>query len=186
MFRDSPGPGRSMWRRCWSMPRGHHLETMKSLFGGLDPRTNEDRLCGRKLRRIRRLCLSRRDGNWFRHGKTRRDKTQGTIMSTIKSCLQNVRACLTNGSGMKFVPSITSVIDHCHGESRRLWQRCYEIMVLIGDDHGATDWNTLLPLLCRDFENENSGKWSNKDCWIFFNEEVKRYQYCLNSDGLIF
>ena len=33
-----------------------------------------------------------------------------------------------------------------------------------GDD-GATDWNTLLPMLCRDFENENAGRWSTKE-WL--------------------
>ena len=38
------------------------------------------------------VCLSRRDGNRFRHGETPRDKTQGTTKSTIKSFLQHVHA----------------------------------------------------------------------------------------------
>ena len=38
---------------------------------------------------------------------------------------------LTNGNGMIFLPSTTSVKDPCHTESQRLWLRYYDIVVLI-------------------------------------------------------
>ena len=33
------------------------------------------------------------------------------------------------------------------------------------EDDGAIDWNALLPMLCRDFQCENAGKWTNK-AWL--------------------
>ena len=33
------------------------------------------------------------------------------------------------------------------------------------EDDGAIDWNTMLPMSCRDFENEKARKWSNKE-WL--------------------
>ena len=55
------------------------------------------------------------------------------------------------------------------------------------EDDGAMDWNTLLPRLCRDFEYENAWRWTNQE-WLEFlqkGSDRKRFQYCLNSDGLI-
>ena len=31
------------------------------------------------------------------------------------------------------------------------------------EDDGAVDWNTLLPMSCRDVEKENAGRWSNQE-----------------------
>ena len=92
---------------------------------------------------------------------------------------------LTNGSGMIFLPSVTSVKDRCHGDSK------IETKMLRHDgshreDDEAIDWSALLPWLCRDFENENVGRWSNKE-WLDLlqqGSDKKRFQYCLNSDGL--
>ena len=55
------------------------------------------------------------------------------------------------------------------------------------EDDVAIDWNTLLPLLCRDYEYENAGRWTNKE-WLDLlkqGSDKKRFQHCLNSDGLI-
>ena len=53
------------------------------------------------------------------------------------------------------------------------------------EDHGAVDLNSLLPTLCFELERENAGDGRNKNGWIFFNEEEKRFQCGLNSNGLI-
>ena len=55
------------------------------------------------------------------------------------------------------------------------------------EDDGAVDWNALLLLLYRDFEYENAWKWTNQE-WLDLllkGSDKKRFQYCLNSDGLI-
>ena len=69
----------------------------------------------------------------------------------------------TNGSGM--MPSITSRKGHCHGESRRLWQRCYDIMVLIEKMRErlcylcyAATWNTRTSKEWLDLLQQGSGK----------------------------
>ena len=55
------------------------------------------------------------------------------------------------------------------------------------EDDGAIKWNTLLTRLCRDFEKENAGRWSNKE-WLHLlqrGSDKKRFQQCLKSDCLI-
>ena len=49
--------------------------------------------------------------------------TKGPIESTILSCLKDVLYQLTNGSGMTFLPSITSSKGPCLGGSRRSTER---------------------------------------------------------------
>ena len=54
-------------------------------------------------------------------------------------------------------------------------------------DDGAIDWNSLLPMSCRVFENENARRWSTTE-WLDLlhqGSDKKRFQYCLNSHGLI-
>ena len=53
------------------------------------------------------------------------------------------------------------------------------------EDDGAIDWNTLLPMLCRDYEN--ASEWTNPE-WsdlLRTGSDKKRFQCCLNSDVFI-
>ena len=53
------------------------------------------------------------------------------------------------------------------------------------EDDGAMDWNTLLPLLCRD--SENASEWTKLE-WLDLlrtGSDKERFQYCVNSDGFI-
>ena len=100
---------------------------------------------------------------WFRHRETLSDKTQGTLMSTMKSCLQNVRTNLPCGREMIFLPSTTS-------EKRSLPWRVLKTTTKMlrhrgshRKDDGPIDWNTLLPMYCRDFEN--ASEWTNPE-WL--------------------
>ena len=55
------------------------------------------------------------------------------------------------------------------------------------EDDGAIDCNSLLLTVCRDFQRENAGRWSNPE-WLDLLQEgsdKKSVQHCLNSDGLI-
>ena len=122
-----------------------------------------EQTCGRSSQRKRRMCLSRRDGHWFRHRKpvaTKTQKGQSSPQSQILSPRCSYQ--LTNGSGMTCVPSITSSKDPCHGVSRTSWEICYDIMVLIEMITGR-----LIGILCYIFyaaisKKEDVGKWSSK------------------------
>ena len=51
--------------------------------------------------------------------------------------------------------------------------------------NGAMDWDTLLHMLCRDFEM--APRWTNYE-WLDHphrGSDKKRFQYCLNPDGFI-
>ena len=55
------------------------------------------------------------------------------------------------------------------------------------EDDGAIDWNTLLLVLCLDYENENAWDWTIPE-WLDLLEsgsDRNRFQYCLNLDGII-
>ena len=53
------------------------------------------------------------------------------------------------------------------------------------EDDGAMDWNTLLPLFCRD--SENASEWATLEWLDFFRtgSDKERFQYCVKSDGVI-
>ena len=53
------------------------------------------------------------------------------------------------------------------------------------EDDGAIDWSTLLPMLCRDYEN--ASEWTIPE-WLDLlraGSDKKRFQYCPTSDGFI-
>ena len=137
--------------------------------------TNEQ-VCGRNVRRKERSCRSRRDGN------RSRQNTRDNHILRPKCSYQ-----LTNGSGMIFLPSITSVKDHCRGESRTLRQKCYDIM-----DHTEKMMGRLFGIPCyfgfaAISKIRIARRWSNED-WLNLlqqGSDKKRFFYCLNSDGLV-
>ena len=135
----------------------------------------------------RRICLSRREGNWFRHGETpsRQNKGDNQVHNEILSPRCSYQ--LTKRSGMIFLPSIASSKDPCHGESRRSWQRRHDIWF------SSRRWRArLIGIHCYSrhaliSKKKNAGRWSNKEWLDVFQRESdqKSFQYCLNSDGLM-
>ena len=85
------------------------------------------------------------------------------------------------GNGLGCI--VTCILCRDHGNARgwKKKERSHR------EDDGAIDWNTLLPWLCRDFENENAGRWSHKERFNLLQQESdkKRFQYCLNPNGFI-
>ena len=118
-----------------------------------------------------------------KHGETRCDRTEGTTKSTI-FVLKDVRAhwptevewysCRRPRQqqvlSYRVSKTVTRTQRH-HGSHR--------------EDDGATDWNTLLPMLFRDHENARG--WTNHEWWdhLHRGNDKKIFQYCMNTDGFI-
>ena len=159
----------------WSWNSSGILEKWRIPLMDCHFQTNEQ-VCGRNVRRKERSRRSRRDGN-----RSRQNTRDNHILSP-KCSYQ-----LTNGSGMIFLPSITSVKDHCRVESRTLRQKCYDIM-----DHIEKMMGRLFGMPCylgfaAISKIRIARRWSNED-WLNLlqkGSDKKRFFYCLNSDGLV-
>ena len=90
---------------------------------------------------------------------------------------------LINGSGMMFLPPVTSRVSLAW----RAWKKVTRVSRHRGlhrEYDRAIGWSSLLPLLRRDFNNEDAGSFSDPRWLSLFHRgsDKTKFQYCLDSN----